>query len=341
LLIIYRPAAAATICEVQAYDASGFSPLRDDTVTVTGIVTVPAGFFVPGFTSIYISGRGDDSCGVNVFSYDPIIGLTLGDTITVSGFVREYAENYGSTTEIADLTGEVIVRHSDSIPEPRLMTTGMVGREKHEGMLVRVKGRIVGKEGLESIVVDDGTGPIEIYDRAGTFTTDPGWQELFFGDEVTATGVVSQYDPTAPYFSDNSIWPRSPNPPYDDVVGPRCIPDTVTSRIVLEITDADGNRANIFCPECPRPYNKVLIRFNGPHGGRARLRIFDISGRCVATLEDHVTLCGEANFEWDGRNELLERLPIGLYHIVATAKHPVTGVETEEIVPIVIGRRLK
>jgi hypothetical protein len=341
LVLMHQPVPATTICEVQAYDQLGFSPLTGKQVTVTGVVTVPPGFFVPDYVSIFISGLGSDTCGINVFTFDPIQGLSLGDTITVTGEVLEYAEAYGATTEIANLVGDVIVRHSDSIPEPIFMATGAVGREKHEGMFVRVKGRVVGKDGLASIFVDDGSGRIEVHDRAETFTTDPGWLELIVGDEVTASGVVSQYDPTSPYFSDYSIWPRSPYPPYDDVVGPRCIPDTLTSRVLLEITDLDGNHVNIFCPECPRPHNKVLMRFNGPHGGRARLRIFDISGRCVATLEDHITACGEARFEWDGRNELSERLPMGLYRIIATATNPVTGEETEESVPIVIGRRLK
>jgi DNA/RNA endonuclease YhcR with UshA esterase domain len=339
--MLFHPARATTICEIQQYDASGFSPLEGQRVTVTGVVTVPAGFFVPAYTSIFIRGLGADSCGINVFAFDPISRLSLGDTITVTGTVLEYAGTAGATTEVAELTGEIIVKDSDVFPEPTFMSTGSVGQEKHEGMFVRVKGRVVDKDGLESIFLDDGTGPIEIHDRAGTFTTNAAWQELFFGDEVTATGVVSQYDPSPPYLSNYSIWPRSPDPPYDDIVGPRCIPDTSTSRVLLEITDANGDRVNIFCPECPRPYNKVNIRFNGPHGGRARLRIFDTSGRCVATLEDRITECGEASFEWNGRNELLERLPMGLYHVIATATDPETGAETEETVPIVIGRRLK
>lgn len=342
LLMAYQSVRAATICEVQAYDPStGFSPLDGLRVTVTGIVTVPAGIFVPDFTSIYISGLGADTCGINVFSFDEIEGLSLGDTITVTGNVMEYAGTYGATTEITDLTQDIIIRHSDSIPEPRFMATGAVGREEHEGMLVRVKGRVVAKDGSESITLDDGSGPILVDDRAGTFETDVGWQDLSIGDQVTATGVVAQSDPTLPYLSDYRIWPRSPDLPYDDVIGPRCIPDSVTSRVVLEITDAYGNRVHIFCPDCSGPDNTIFIKFNGPHGGRARLRIFDISGRCVATLEDHITLCGEALFEWDGRNELMEQLPMGLYHIRATATHPVTGVETEQTMPVVIGRRLK
>jgi hypothetical protein len=336
-------AAAATICEVQAYDpGTGLSPLTGQRVTVTGVVTVPPGIFVPAYTSIFVTGIGDDVCGVNVFTFNPVPGLSLGDTVRVSGLVEEYAATYGSTTELTfSNLDDINVRHSEEVPQPEIMPTGEVGREEHEGKLVRVSGRVVGKEGARELTIDDGSGPIIVWDQSGLFGSDPNWQDLFFGDEVSVTGIVSQRDPTPPYLQDYRIWPRSPEPPYQDVVVPQCIPDLTTSRAVLEITDGNGERASIFCPECSGPHNKVFIKFNGPHMGRTKLRVFDASGRCVATLEDHVTVCGAALFEWDGRNELLEALPMGLYHVVVTATDPSTGSQTQETLPVVIGRRLK
>jgi hypothetical protein len=331
--------AAETICEIQAYDARGFSPLDGQQVTVTGVVTVPPGIFVPAFTSIYIRGVGTDSCGINVFTFDPIPGLALGDTITVRGIVEEYAATYGATTEIANLVS-VTVKKGTEIPEPQVMPTGLVGREENEGRLVRVTGSVIAKDGRE-LTVDDGSGPIIVWDQSQLFQTDPIWFELFAGDEVTVTGIVNQRDPGAPYLSDYRIWPRSPEPPFEDIYGRLCIPDTTVSRALLSITDGGGNRAYIICPECTGSENRVFIRFSGPHGARTMLRIFDTSGRCVATLEDEITACGIVEFEWNGRNELLERLPMGLYHVVVTSTDPVTGAETQEAAPLVIGRRLK
>jgi hypothetical protein len=85
----------------------------------------------------------------------------------------------------------------------------------------------------------------------------------------------------------------------------------------------------------------VKIRFNGPHTSRVRLQVFDGYGREVATLSDYYILCGAKIYEWDGRNELNERLPMGLYHVVVTATDRGTGEDSRSTAPIVIGRRLK
>jgi hypothetical protein len=341
-LLASSNAVATRICDVQAYDSRGFSPLNGQTVTVTGVVTVPPGIFVPQYTSIFIRGIGSDVCGINVFTFNPAGALSLGDTVTIRGTVEEYTATYGSTTELTfDNPEDITIRPSDAVPEPEEMLTGQVGKEENEGRLVRVTGKLVGKEGAREITVDDGSGPVIVWDQSNLFGTDPTWENLFFGDEVTVTGIVSQRDASPPYLHDYRIWPRSPDPPFEDVTVPQCLPDLTVSRAMLEITDGDGKPASIFCPECAAPHNKILIKFSGPHQGRTMLRVFDVYGRCVATLEDHLTVCGVAAYEWDGRNELREALPMGLYHVVVTATDPATGNRTQETLPVVIGRRLR
>jgi len=328
---------ATSICDVQAFDAQGLSPLNGKVVTVTGVVTVPPEIFVPQYTSIYIRGVGDDDCGINVFGFDRIPGLALGDTIRVRGTVEEYIANFGATTEIVfSAISDVTLIGGGPEPEPVEMPTGEVGSEANEGKLVRVEGRVVAKESTREITVDDGSGPIIIRDQGGTFSADPTWQDLFPGDMVTVTGIVAQSDPSAPYLSDYKIWPRSPE--FGDVAVPVCTPDTTVKHALVEVVDENGQQVSIFCPECGE---KVYVRFAGPHLGRASVRIYDGYGRLVATLEDHITRCGRSEIEWEGRNELLERLPVGLYHVVVTAQDPITGETTTETVPIVIGRRLK
>jgi hypothetical protein len=345
LSLLACEALALTVCEVQQYEPStGFSPYDGSTVTVTGVITVPAGIFVPSQTSMYLRGLGSDDCGINIFTFGQAVGgLGLGDTVTVTGEVEEYVGGSGSTTElIFSETGLSNIRRADSAHvEPVVMTTGEVGREEHEGKLVRVTGRVVGKEPPDGVTLDDGSGRIEIYDFGEVFQGDSTWQALGWGDEVTITGIVNQYDPSMPYLSDYQIWPRGAGAPYYDLSVPQCIPDTVTSAALLEILDTDDNEVAIFCPECPEGDSHVRIKYNGPHASRVQLRIFDGYGREVATLSDYYLLCGVRVFEWDGRSELNERLPIGLYHVVVTATEPGTGDDSRATAPIVIGRRLK
>jgi hypothetical protein len=144
-----------------------------------------------------------------------------------------------------------------------------------------------------------------------------------------------------PYLSDYQIWPRGAGPPFGDLVVPLCIPDTVTVSAALEILDENDDEVAIFCPDCPGAGNRVKLKYNGPHSSRMQLRVFDGYGREVATLNDYYILCGARVYEWDGRNELNERLPMGVYHVVVTSTEPGTGDKSQVTAPIVIGRRLK
>ncbi len=340
------PVQALDVCDVQDYDPdTGFSWRVGQTVTVTGVITCPAGIFVPSQTSMFIRGIGDDPCGINIFTFgisqEPV---QLGDTVTVTGEVEEYilSGGDGAVTEIVYSAGGLTnVRESDTLHvEPELMVTGQVGTEINEGRLVRVTGKVTGREGSREMTINDGSGDIAVFDMARAFESDPTWGNLVMGDVVTVTGIVSQAGPGPPYLSGYSIWPRGPQPPYQDVKTPLCIPDTTIIEARLEIVDSDSNKVNIFCPECPQGVNRVFIRYAGPDGWRAELRIFDAAGRLAATLSDYYVECGEAVIEWTGRNELNERLPIGLYYVVVTASEPGTGRVSQEMVPLVIGKRL-
>ncbi len=337
MLGLAPPALAAYICEVQDWNpATGFSPLMGQTVTVTGYVTVGLGILQQTYTSIYITGLGDDDCGVNVFSFERVGEVGLGDTVTVTGLVEEYVSGsgYGATTEIVfDLpTAITIIGKGDGTsPEPVPMATGEVGHESNEGKLVVVRAVVVSPFVGRGFDVNDGSGVIEIFDLGRNFESDPVWQSLTYGDEVVITGVVSQSDPEMPFLSSYSIIPRSPEPPYEDVKRKECIPGG-SPGARLEVSES------IFAPSIGET---VTIEYDGPHGGRLQLRIFDARGRLAATLFDGQSVCGEQVVEWDGRDEVWETLPIGLYIITVTAVDPVSGAESMVSVPIVIGRQLR
>jgi hypothetical protein len=327
------PALATTVCEVQAYDpGTGYSPLMGSTVTLKGIATVPTGVFQPTRTSIYIRGLGEDVCGINVFSTTRVEEIGLGDTVTVTGLVEEYvsASGYGASTEITFSSAAAIAaKRGDAIPEPLVMATGEVGREINEGKFVRVTGKLITAMLGRSFSIDDGTGELEIFDLGPNFAADPTWRSLAFGDVVTVTGIVSQSDADRPYLSGYSLIPRSPI--FGDVKAPECNPGGSASALV-------SLSKNIFSPT---DGEKITITYNSPHGARIRLRVFDAYGRCVANLDDRASLCGESGFLWDGRDEVMEQLPSGLYQVVVTAIDPETGKQSQAMSPVVIGRRLR
>ena len=83
-----------------------------------------------------------------------------------------------------------------------------------------------------------------------------------------------------------------------------------------------------------------LIEFNVPTNSRVVMRLFDIEGRLVRTLIDEEQYAGPGQMMWNGRDELREVVPVGVYicHLEATDR--VKGETTTDQVPIVVGMPL-
>ena len=64
----------------------------------------------------------------------------------------------------------------------------------------------------------------------------------------------------------------------------------------------------------PNPFNpKTTIRFSLPDAGQARLFVFDVNGRQVATLIDEHLEAGEHTVDWNGRDDAGVRVSSGVY----------------------------
>jgi hypothetical protein len=83
-----------------------------------------------------------------------------------------------------------------------------------------------------------------------------------------------------------------------------------------------------------------LIEFNVPTNSRVVMRLFDIEGRLVRTLIDEEQYAGPGQVMWNGRDELREVVPVGVYicHLEATDRDQ--GETTTDQVPIVVGMPL-
>jgi hypothetical protein len=83
-----------------------------------------------------------------------------------------------------------------------------------------------------------------------------------------------------------------------------------------------------------------LIGFNVPTNSRVVLRLFDIEGRLVRTLLDEEQYAGLGQVVWNGRDEIREVVPVGVYicHLEATDRRK--GKTTTDQAPIVVGMSL-
>jgi hypothetical protein len=83
-----------------------------------------------------------------------------------------------------------------------------------------------------------------------------------------------------------------------------------------------------------------VIEFNVPTNSDVVLRLYDIEGRVVRTLVDEEQYAGPGQAIWNGRDELREVVPIGVYicHLEATDRDK--GSTTTDQAPIVVGTPL-
>ena len=197
-----------TICDVQQYDAGGLSPLVDQEVAVGGIVTVPPGVFQAYLTSFFIESGG---CGVNVFCFDPLTsGVVLGDSVVVTGVVGEYISSStgaGATTEIVlgTLADIDVIQTGNPEPEPEDLDIPSLAVEANEGRLLRTVGWVSRLELPYAMYIEDGRGELQVY-RA---CADVSFHMYDEGDTLRVTGILMQYDRTAPFFDGYELSPRS------------------------------------------------------------------------------------------------------------------------------------
>ncbi|WP_167892053.1 DNRLRE domain-containing protein [Thermococcus sp. MAR1] len=158
-----------SIQEIQSNTTNGdSSAYKDQIVTTRGVVT-----FVDGNGFAIQNGTGPWS-GIWVYT-GSVPDVEVGDLVEVRAMVNEYYGftelNYKNTDE--DLRYIQVLGTSD-VPGPVVLSTGEVGQEQWEGVLVEVRNvTVVDPDlGYGEWLVDDGSGPIRIDDRFYDYSPD-------------------------------------------------------------------------------------------------------------------------------------------------------------------------
>lgn len=169
LTIRNETAPTVTIKEIQSSaDAEGASKYKGQIVTARGIVTAV------GEHGFYIQDGSGPWAGIWVYASPDV---TPGDFVEVTGRIDEY---YGMT-EFNQPEYKIIGKKK--VPEPLVLKTGQVAREKYEGVLVKVENLTVTNPdaGYGEWVIDDGSGELKI---DGNHTGDPSTPGSK-GDKIT------------------------------------------------------------------------------------------------------------------------------------------------------------
>jgi hypothetical protein len=117
-----------------------------------------------------------------------------------------------------------------------------------------------------------------------------------------------------------------------------------TSIAWLNVTNPNNAR-NIFNPELNE---KLTIEYGCKTSAaginvKAIVRIYDAQGRLVATPVNRniSNALGIESFQWDGRDQTMNRLPIGLYYCHLEVIERSTGLKETTVQPLVIKSILK
>jgi hypothetical protein len=322
--VITPPTAIPGVCDVQAFDSKGYSPLEGKSVSLLGFITVPPRIFQSSYQSIYVQGL--DGCGVNAFSYDVSNPVPrLGDLVKIDGAVEEYVSSRaGSTTEIYMASGASVSIKATGYPppEPLVLKTGEVGKEENEGKLVATEGMVVSASDI-SFYLDDGSGGIQVYQNYTTLD----FTRFARGMYVKIKGVILQYDYTLPFLDGYELVPR-----FESDI--EIVEDVILEDASLIV------KARVFCPSCGE--DGFAIKFGVPSVSYTRVRIFDGAGRPVATLYSGDSI-GEREVIWSGRDELGRPLPPGLYvcHLETSDLRYGANGRATKTAPIVLGTELR
>ncbi len=130
-------------------DPTGNSPLMDQTVTTAGIVT---GFHASGY--FIQSGNGQWN---GVYVYDNQHPVAIGDSVIVSGTVKEYF----NLTEIGSVTNFVLATAGNTLPAPAVINCQAINSEAYEGVLCKVMN-------AKCVNVNSGFGMWKIDDASDT-----------------------------------------------------------------------------------------------------------------------------------------------------------------------------
>jgi hypothetical protein len=156
-------------------------------IITQGQLTAP-----PGSVSDTLVYMEDKGVGLAVYlasgEYPP---LAEGQWLRATGRVRDY---HGELQLYVTGPGDLQVFDAETPLAPLHIPTGAMG-EAYEGLLIEVTGRVVDSESL-ALWLDDGSGPVRVYFRAGGVAKRP---KIARGETLRVVGVVSQYAARQPY----------------------------------------------------------------------------------------------------------------------------------------------
>ena len=158
---------------------------EDKEAVIEGTVTTAAGVF---FDAFYVQ---DETGGIMAFKEAPEGSLEVGDKVRIYGHIKTFENN--KEFELNSFATDVIKVGKTTPIAPKEVTTGAATSEENQGLLVKVKGKVVSKYDANSYIINDGSGDTLVF-TDGYITNQSGpVPDLKVGDTLEAVGLSGKF----------------------------------------------------------------------------------------------------------------------------------------------------
>ncbi|NOU63324.1 Ig domain-containing protein group 2 domain-containing protein [Paenibacillus sp. LMG 31461] len=139
------------------------------------------------FDAFYVQ---DATGGIMAFKELPENTLVEGDTVRIYGQMKTFENN--KELDFGAFNLDVIKTGHTNPITPQMLTTGQATLEQNQGLLVKVRGRVVSKFDDNSYVINDGTGPVLVFTDGYIVNQSGSVPSLVVGDALEAVGLASK-----------------------------------------------------------------------------------------------------------------------------------------------------
>jgi DNA/RNA endonuclease YhcR with UshA esterase domain len=158
---------------------------EDSHTVIEGTVVTGAGVF---FDAFYVQ---DETGGIMAFQEVPAGSIKPGDKVRIYGHIITFDNN--KEIEFAKFEQDVIKIGTGEPLQPKQVATGEATSEANQGLLVKVKGKVVSKFDENSYVVNDGSGDVLVFTDGYIVNQSGPVPVLKVGDTLEAVGLSGSF----------------------------------------------------------------------------------------------------------------------------------------------------
>ena len=302
-----------------------------ETVTLEGVVTIGSNILRTDRTSAYFQDR--SGRGINLYSAS-ITNLARGDSLTITGTL----ELFSGVIELTNWTGSYqVLAKNRPVPGLTMLPIQTLNDDlaNREGSFVEVHATVVERAdnigGGSNIVIEDYSGrtTLRIWNSTNVLynsinqLVNPGLDTLLqIGKEIVVRGVVGVYSSSAQLLAGYAA------DIYAYVEG-----EPGSERVLLKVQPF---------PFVPQLGELLGYEYEYPSNNRVILRVYDLAGRYITTLEDnYFAVAWHRTGRWNGRDELNRVVTPGVYLFQLETTNRTTGKTVTRVAPAVVGVKFK